>query len=735
MYQTLRSDNYISYDKIMDVLYNQNIKWKSEALYNANAVYRYMEPLGWHSNVKTEAAQGSRLQLLKYWNKNRQTFLDSRYEGTGWTNDIITLRMNNKQDVTFNLVPDTNMFLGANFNSNQATVPSVKSETKIKAGEMWSCGYGPSSNLNTYIYGASHLLELGDLSLCNSEEYSLATAVNLREIKIGDETHPPVVAVRLNLSEGSQYNNLVSIDLTKAQLTDPNLNLVLSDGRNLTPALQILKLAGSNVQYVTLGNYTPIQFLSLPNSIANISLQNLLELETPTTESLDNVNAITIINCPKVNQKTILDKVFSKQVVVNIDNLCADEDEALTVDYMRWLMNINATITGGTVYVADIAEANLQPYKDKWSALQIEWKQIFSDDAILGVEGEGAAQSLTRIYGAKTLTTEYAFKDTVGVINPYDETYYGKLTIVKDNDGTWLKIPPFYTHYDVDDLGVVKGRCISEYKIDDSYIMNPEFIDENGNKRDVYIACYLCGEENGTVTNKSGSHIVQKSYAGWQNAINSFILEDENRSKYAYSTETIWTRQIMQDLFAVEFATTDSTNIFKGTATPTNGATDDGSYLTYVDTVEKYAGNAEVDFKYRGLENLWRGNVQTFVQGLASKAGVLYTTLNPTVGYNETDWTRLNNSIPSGFHTIKTLRLENTGNYQIILPYTVTESETDKSYYNDFTESTWTDNTIRYALSGGSSDGRGLWSLLVSGTSSTECNARLVKRIKINTIN
>ena len=135
MYQYLRTNNYISYDKIMSIIYGQNIAFKQEALYNANAVYRYIEPLVWHSNTKPEAAQGNRLELLKYWNSNRQTFLDSRYEGNGWTTDTVVLRLNNEVPVTFTLVPDTNMFLGANFNSAQATVPSIKSPNKILAGE------------------------------------------------------------------------------------------------------------------------------------------------------------------------------------------------------------------------------------------------------------------------------------------------------------------------------------------------------------------------------------------------------------------------------------------------------------------------------------------------------------------------------------------------------------------------------------------------------------------------
>jgi hypothetical protein len=66
MYQYLRTKNYISYEKIMDVVDKGNIAYKAASLYNANAVFRYMEPLAWHSNTKTDAAQGNRLPLLKY---------------------------------------------------------------------------------------------------------------------------------------------------------------------------------------------------------------------------------------------------------------------------------------------------------------------------------------------------------------------------------------------------------------------------------------------------------------------------------------------------------------------------------------------------------------------------------------------------------------------------------------------------------------------------------------------
>lgn len=316
--------------------------------------------------------------------------MDSRYEGAGWTSDIITLRLNNTQDVTFKLVPDTNMFLGFNFNSGNADIPSVKSPTKILAGESWSCTKGASTNLNTYIYGASNLIEVGDLSLCNSTEYSVATATSLRELKIGDEVHPPIVATKLSLSQGLPYMNLELLDLTNVQFAESiQLNLKLANGENLMPALQTLKLKGSSLEYLTLGEYTPITFLSLPDKIRNINLVNQLVLKDLEIYGTDYVESITLQNCPLLDQISVISHVLNNLTVqISADNLQCDEDHALDMEFMNWLMDINANIKG-SIYVESISDELLDVYRNKWSELEVNLKQIYAKEVIFGITGEG----------------------------------------------------------------------------------------------------------------------------------------------------------------------------------------------------------------------------------------------------------------------------------------------------------------------------------------------------------
>lgn len=751
-YSKMRTADNISYNKIMNVLYGENIKYKFPALYNANAFYRYIIPdLQQMSDNHLEAGQGSRYELLKYWNKNREYYMESRYNGGSFISSKITLRMNCDNEAQFELKPAVNMYLGVSVDSQDASKPGVRSDSKILANNVWS--YTTSrgsafSDTNTYIFGANNLLDVGDMGNWILSTCDLSAANNLQRIKLGMATNSNAhkeYQVDTKIQTDGQtvtlssqpYNNLRELDMENCnRLVNTVINL-----SNICPVLETVNLKGSNVSEIRFAEYSPLKTLSYPATINVIKLNNLTELETVTFEGYSKITAIDITNTPKFNSLQLLrdmyDNNFRDVNSIKCDSLNGSYEEAVDLAMLNWLKDDVQANLGGVIYAKALDEAELDVYNEYWSTrggLRIELHQVFKDDAVLGVSGESSVRALTREFGAKTLETYYAFKDTFAVDNPYDNTFYSKLKIVTDEDGTWLQIPPFYTKYETDELGRVIGRYISEFKVDSSYIMNPEFIDVNGVTRDVYIACYLTGEENGVLVNKTNTTPVRKSYTSWQNAINEFILDKEDRQAYAYTTETIWTRQLLQDLFAIEFATTDSTGVFKGLDNlTTTGATDDLCYMTGINAIEAI-GNSNTEFKYRSLENLWRNGAATVVQGLASRYGVLYVTHVPNIGWNEVDWIKLNNQISNGLNYLQQLRVEKVGDYQITLPFEITDKAND-SMYKDYVNSDWTASGTRYATTGGSGEGRGLWSLFTSTSTSVDTYSRLVKRIKNNAKN
>ena len=199
MYRELRDTNKLSYENNMKIIYDGNIKYKSESMYNSSAFDRYIVPkLENKSGTVLEAAQGNRLSLLKYWLSNRQTYLDSRYGSGIYSDDVANMRFYAPVSFDLNVVPDTTMYLGFSFNQAEADMPAPNSRSpKVKAGDTWSYHIDvvePLNDLNTKIFGASHLLDFGDLGLTVPKYVDIKAAHLLRRLILG--TDDPVALAR-----------------------------------------------------------------------------------------------------------------------------------------------------------------------------------------------------------------------------------------------------------------------------------------------------------------------------------------------------------------------------------------------------------------------------------------------------------------------------------------------------------------------------------------------------------
>ena len=51
-------------------------------------------------------------------------------------------------------------------------------------------------------------------------------------------------------------------------------------------------------------------------------------------------------------------------------------------------MSVNASLAGH-VHVQNIADSNLDKYRQKWPDLTVDLYQIYADEVIFGVSGEG----------------------------------------------------------------------------------------------------------------------------------------------------------------------------------------------------------------------------------------------------------------------------------------------------------------------------------------------------------
>jgi hypothetical protein len=695
-YREIRK-THISADSIMDVLYNQNIAYKCESLYNNSALYRYLIPhFDAMSGTKLDAAQGSRLSLLKYWTSNRETFLDSKYYSDTYSEDRVVFRMYSPKTVQFNLSADTKMKLGLSFDSPNASVPEIQSD-KLKVGQIWTYDYivsTPLTDKNTYIYGASHLLDLGDISGTVAKVVDLTKCTKVRSIILGTDDadllarYEEVIGTQkqaLTLPQGI-CNNLTKIDLHNCNhLADTTLTLVSRNAgviTNNTPALQILNIAGSNINTIDMGDYTPIQTLNYSDYITNVKLTNLLQLETVTFGDISNVKNIDMENTPKFNQLALLTKFVNIPLTsITADNLQGTKATSVTTDFMDWLYNENAVL-GGIVYVQNIADSNLEEYRTKWPKLTVELDQIYPKDVVFGAQGYGNADpALTHVMGAEGFTSGIGHASDMTIAdNDFDAAAPWSIidNITDANGNQWVRIYKFYQYYSSD--GTIE---VSQYKINDQWFLNPVFTNSDGTERAyIDIAKYLSHVENGIATSKSG----ETATKGLTPAVmrTSAYANNGSASLYTYGIFDIWTMILLQDLYSIEFATTNTGAVLPGyygsnPTSITNGATD--AILSSSGVVTDYSvSKARSSMKYRGLENIV--GVTQFVDGALLNYGTLQynSDLSAVINSGDDALTKvLSYTLSSSAGVVKTLGFDTDS--KIRLPITVDSTDDVTKYY------------------------------------------------------
>ena len=76
MYQSLRSQGYLSFSDTEGRFETHQNKW-SEAIFNEDSYYKYIEPLNDGIGTYLYMLQGSKLEQRRWWLYNRYRYLDT----------------------------------------------------------------------------------------------------------------------------------------------------------------------------------------------------------------------------------------------------------------------------------------------------------------------------------------------------------------------------------------------------------------------------------------------------------------------------------------------------------------------------------------------------------------------------------------------------------------------------------------------------------------------------------
>lgn len=296
LYQNLRSTDKLSYEIIEDAYTKHQAIWP-EAIWNQDAYYKYLEPLiedG--AGIYLPMLQGSKSEQRKWWLYNRYRYIDSKYNAGDALKDFITLRGYAKSDVS--VEPYADIYASIKYGSYLV-------QTRALRGSSYTleCPVTTLNDTEIYIYSASQLKDVGDLSGLKVGLADFSMATKLQHLKVGDAA--------------SDYNNGNLDSLTLGN----NVLLKTIDARNCsafgTGEQQSLDISGcTNIEEVYLtgtalkGVTIPaggiLKTLHLPDTITNLTIRNQTSLtdfvlndsSNLTTLRLENVGAL--IDTPRV---------------------------------------------------------------------------------------------------------------------------------------------------------------------------------------------------------------------------------------------------------------------------------------------------------------------------------------------------------------------------------------------------------------------------------------------------
>lgn len=373
MYQKLRSDKVLSYE-IVEQMFEDHQKVWPEAIWNEDAWYKYLQPL-----VEDNTAaylgmlQGSKEEQRKWWLYNRFRYLDAKYNAGDAQKDFITLRGYEKADIT--VEPYADIYATIKYGSY------LVQERALRGSEYTlECPMDTLNDTEIYIYSASQLRSIGDLSGLKVGYADFSMGTKLQNLKIG------------SAAEGYTNENLIELYLGN------NTLLKTLDVRNCPNLAQSINLEGcSNIEHVyfdgtgvrgvSLPNGGILKTLHLPASITNLTLLNQRALTDLSIESCENVATLRLENVgDKVDIFTILSqmKPNARVRLINVDWTFANAAEVETfydlLDTMRGLdennNNLDTVQISGRIHIPALTSAELESLQSRYTHLNITYDSL-----------------------------------------------------------------------------------------------------------------------------------------------------------------------------------------------------------------------------------------------------------------------------------------------------------------------------------------------------------------------
>ena len=250
---------------------------------------------------------GKKKYQRRQFERNQDFYMSSKFIGKSNNQDFIVLRgagdLSNvdlvvPQDATLHIKPYLNMYINLSINNTG----TYYLNQRCYAGQEYTIPYPTDKFEFNYIYGASRIQSLGDLSPMYLQTATLGKGAKLKEIILGNETP-------------GYKNNAISTGL---EVTSNNKLLEVFDIQNLPslsgslpvaaiPSVKEVYAQGTAISNVAFARNGLINKAYLPSTVNNLTLMDLYFLNTLELEGYNNLYQVVIENTPNIDEKAILE--------------------------------------------------------------------------------------------------------------------------------------------------------------------------------------------------------------------------------------------------------------------------------------------------------------------------------------------------------------------------------------------------------------------------------------------
>lgn len=412
------SQNILSYESLIRYFNaEQSDKW-SESIFNDDSTNKYIRQGGSDvPNVKYyPVLQGSREDHRKYWLANRLEWINGKYKADSFVSKSCYWRSNRGPDckLSFQITGDRKQYYG--YLVGTAWMEVFRLDAGVPRDVLYTGGWDYS---DTYVFGYSHITDLGDMSPMYPSEMVISQLGRLKRLVVSSTAHKNTFLDLLDL-QNKPY--LEYLDIRHAA------NLSAISNLDACPKLRTLLADHSGLRGAKFADGGLVEQVSLPATVTSLDMRNLALLSAQgfAYEGLSNITDLYIDNCPQLAVMALLDAVAGNTGVnsVRLLNMSGDKFVWTQEAVARLLaLHLNPEIDTrftGTIHVNRIGNMQLG-LLEQIEGLTVTY-DLMVEEATIHVEGtrdlrEGEAMTLYAATSGYTGAATYVWEVVGGPAN------------------------------------------------------------------------------------------------------------------------------------------------------------------------------------------------------------------------------------------------------------------------------------------------------------------------------